>query len=283
MTWLQKLGIGLAFTLALGLMFYPWLSNAYHDHQTNNQIELLKHSPQTNKKEADSIRDMQAYNERLASGHARLTDPFDKSALLNDATYEQLGNMTDAGVMGYVSIPAIRVNLPIYHGTSDAVLEKGVGHLQGTSLPIGGASTHSVLTGHTGLSQAKLFTDLSALKVKDVFYLHVMGKDLAYQVTRVDVVLPNQLDKLQIVPQKDLCTLVTCTPYGINSHRLLVTGRRIAYRKAKASPIKKRLGQSRWMASYRLSLLVALGVFGLFLLAYYIKVRLRERSDAYYW
>lgn len=134
--------------------------------------------------------------------------------------------------MGYVEIPKIDVNLPVYHGTSEEVLEKGVGHLIGSSLPIGGEGFHSVLTGHSGLAGARLFSDLDQLALGDCFYLHVLGETLAYEVTEINTVLPYETDLLLAESEEDLCTLVTCTPYGVNSHRLLVRGSRVPYEKA---------------------------------------------------
>ena len=134
--------------------------------------------------------------------------------------------------MGYVEIPVISVNLPIYHGTGTDSLERGVGHLLGSSLPVGGESTHAVLTGHSGMATSKMFTDLEQLKEGDVFYLHTLGETLAYQVTELNTVLPHETELLAVVPEKDYCTLVTCVPYAVNSHRLLVRGERIPYEQA---------------------------------------------------
>ena len=134
--------------------------------------------------------------------------------------------------MGYVEIPKINVNLPIYHGTGNDSLERGVGHLLGSSLPVGGESTHAILTGHSGMASQKMFTDLEQLGIGDVFYLHVLDETLAYQVVAINVVLPNDTTYLGISEEEDLCTLVTCTPYGVNTHRLLVRGSRIPYEEA---------------------------------------------------
>ncbi len=131
--------------------------------------------------------------------------------------------------LGYITIPKIDVNLPIYEGTSDDVLVKGVGHLEGSSYPLGGAGTHSVLTGHRGLAEAVLFTDLDKLGEGDRFYLHIMDEVLAYQVDQVKVVEPENTEDLEIIPGGDYCTLITCTPYAINTHRLLVRGERTEY------------------------------------------------------
>lgn len=141
--------------------------------------------------------------------------------------YEELLNLSGNGIMGYIEIPSIDCTLPIYHGTDEGVLQIAVGHLDWTSLPIGGESTHCVLSGHRGLPSAKLFTNLDKLVVGDVFMLRILDEVLTYEVDQILIVEPNDMDALQMVPGQDLCTLVTCTPYGINSHRLLVRGHRI--------------------------------------------------------
>ena len=142
-------------------------------------------------------------------------------------TYEQLLNVGGTGIMGYVEIPSINVILPIYHGTSESVLQVAVGHLEWTSLPVGGGSSHCVISGHRGLPSAKLFTDLDKMAVGDVFMLRVLDEVLTYEVDQVLIVVPDDTQALRIEEGKDLCTLITCTPYGINSHRLLVRGHRI--------------------------------------------------------
>ena len=141
--------------------------------------------------------------------------------------YEELLNLSGNGIMGYIEIPSIDCTLPIYHGTDEGVLQIAVGHLDWTSLPVGGESTHCVLSGHRGLPSAKLFTNLDKLVVGDVFMLRILDEVLTYEVDQILIVEPNDMDALQMVPGQDLCTLVTCTPYGINSHRLLVRGHRI--------------------------------------------------------
>lgn len=141
--------------------------------------------------------------------------------------YNALLDASGSGVMGFIEIPVIDVSLPIYHGTSDSVLQIAIGHIAGTSLPVGGSSTHSAVSGHRGLPSAKLFTNLDALEEGDIFLLHVLDETLAYEVEQILIVEPFDLSGLEIVEGQDLCTLVTCTPYGINSHRLLVRGHRI--------------------------------------------------------
>jgi len=166
------------------------------------------------------------YNQSLTGQPVH--DPFIPGAgmALQD-NYFQLLNAD--GVMGHLDVPAIGVRLPIYHGTSEAVLAKGIGHLEGSTLPIGGAARHSVLTGHTGLSHAKMLTDLKQLTTGDRFYIHVLGEVLAYEVDQIKVVEPEQTDDLRRFAGEDYVTLLTCTPYGVNSHRLLVRGERVEY------------------------------------------------------
>lgn len=140
--------------------------------------------------------------------------------------YEEL-NVAGTGIMGYIDIPMIKCSLPIYHGTDDGVLQIAIGHIEGTALPVGGESTHCVLSGHRGLPSARLFTDLNLMDTGDLFYIRTLDETLTYEVDQVRIVEPEEVDELEIVEGRDLCTLVTCTPYGINSHRLLVRGHRI--------------------------------------------------------
>lgn len=163
------------------------------------------------------------YAERMVGANTE-NEPSYGSA--NDPEYEQLLNLEGDSVIGYVEIPSISVSLPIYHYSSAEMLEKGVGHLYGTSLPVGGESTHAVLTGHRGLPGSRLFTDLDKVKIGDTFEIHVLGQTLVYRVDQIQVVLPDEIESLSINPGKDLVTLMTCTPYGVNDHRLLVQGTR---------------------------------------------------------
>lgn len=153
------------------------------------------------------------------------------------ARYQSLLNITGSGIMGYIEIPSIRVSLPIYHGVEDTVLQIAVGHIEGSSLPVGGADSHCVVSGHRGLPSAKLFTNLDQLAEGDVFLLRVLDEVLTYQVDQIHIVEPDDVSLLEIEQGKDLCTLVTCTPYGVNSHRLLVRGHRIE-NQADASSIR---------------------------------------------
>lgn len=154
------------------------------------------------------------------------------ASILSDESYESLLNLTDSGIMGRIEIPKINVDLPIYHGTEDDVLSKGIGHFKPSSLPVGGKSTRSVLTGHRGLPSSKLFTRLDEMGEGDYFFIEVCNETLAYRVNEIIEIKPEELSELQIEPDEDLVTLVTCTPYGINTHRLLVTGERVPYKES---------------------------------------------------
>ena len=162
------------------------------------------------------------YNKRMGAAG----NPFVLSEEQRADYFSQL-DLSGNGIMGYIEIPKIECSLPIYHGTSEAVLQIAVGHLEGSTLPVGGAGTHCVLSGHRGLPSAKLFTHLDQLSEGDVFLLRVLNETLTYEVDQIHIVLPQEVDDLAMVPGRDFCTLVTCTPYGINSHRLLVRGKRI--------------------------------------------------------
>ena len=223
----------IGFVLALGIALYPMVSAIYNEqHQSKIHTEFLQQVEDTDdSKLQEALAYAQAYNDALASGV--LSDSFTEEALLGASEdYDAQLNVTGRGIMGYVSVPKIDVTLPIYHGTDSGTLERGIGHLLGTSLPVGGDSTHSVLTAHSGMASQKMFSDLDLMKIDDVFYLDVLNERLAYQVDAIFAVLPHETEHLQIVTGEDYCTLVTCTPFGVNTHRLLVRGTRIPYEEA---------------------------------------------------
>lgn len=175
---------------------------------------------------AESLRRADEYN--LKASESPILDPWLDAQRPGTAQYQDyLSQLNLNDVMATIKIPSINVNLPIYHGTENATLDKGIGHLFGTALPVGGESTHTVLTGHTGLGNATMFDQLTSVKVGDVFYIETAGRHLKYEVTDIRVVLPTETESLNKVDGKDLATLITCTPYGINTHRLLVTGERV--------------------------------------------------------
>lgn len=213
-----------------GIFLYPSISNYFAE---KNHVEAIRNydkivvgiGEDSLKEEKEKA---QTYNENLSGDPVH--DPFVfGSGYALPENYKEVLNLSEDGIMGYIQIPKISVDLPIYHGTSEEVLEKGVGHIQNTSVPIGENSTHSVLTGHTGLPNAELFTRLDELVVGDVFYIHILNERLAYKVYEIKVVLPDNIDELRITSGEDLVTLVTCTPYGVNSHRLLVKAKRVEY------------------------------------------------------
>ena len=222
------------FLTALGLTLYPLVSNyvnqTYASEIQTAYQELIQQTDDSVLQEAKQR--AIAYNLAIIPGTA---DAYSEEALLTAAeNYDRQLNIAGNGIMGYVEIPKIQVNLPIYHGTDTEVLDRGVGHLLGSSLPIGGENTHTILSGHSGMASQKMFTDLEQLAQGDVFYLNVLNETLAYQVTEINTVLPYETDLLGNVPGEDLCTLVTCTPYGVNTHRLLVRGSRISYEETAA-------------------------------------------------
>ena len=223
-----------AFLIALGITLYPMISTWYNErHQAEVHIHYQEKVEQVDNTKLIEAKELAvAYNQTILPG-AQDEDSFSNEALLNAIEdYAGLLNLAGDGIMGYVEIPKIGVSLPIYHGTNNSTLERGVGHLLGSSLPVGGESTHSVLTAHSGMASQKMFSDLDRMKIGDVFYLDVLGERLAYQVDQIKTVLPYDTTYLQTEIGSDLCTLVTCTPFGVNTHRLLVRGTRIPYEEA---------------------------------------------------
>ena len=221
------------FIAALGLTFYPIISNyvntLYASEIHTAYEEIIEQTDNRSLLEAKEL--AIAYNESITPGAAQ--DTYSQESLKEASVdYESQLNIAGDGIMGYVHVPKIGVHLPIYHGTDSDSLERGIGHLLGSSLPIGGADTHSILTAHSGMASQKMFSDLPQLAVGDVFYLNVLGETLAYQVDQINTVLPHDTTYLGIEQDMDICTLVTCTPFGVNTHRLLVRGSRIPYEEA---------------------------------------------------
>lgn len=214
----------LVFITGLSLLLYPTVSNYFNSlHQSkvvSHYSDALEKMDEAQKQAA--IDAAVQYNALLVSNDARFTPSEEETRL-----YNSLLNPDGTGMMGYITIPEIRCKLAIYHSVDDSVLQVGVGHLEGSSLPVGGSSTHCVISGHRGLPSARLFTDIDRLEKGDLFYLHVYGKVLAYEVDKISVVEPEDYGPLEIEEGKDLCTLLTCTPYGINTQRLMVRGHRV--------------------------------------------------------
>ena len=211
--------------VGVGLMAYPSVSDWWNSfHQTRAIASYSDAVAVMDNTDYEKLwNDAGVYNQTLAEK----ANPFFITEE-DQRLYEECLNISGTGVMGYIDIPEIKCTLPIYHGTSEAVLQVGVGHVEGSSLPVGGEGSHCVLSGHRGLPSARLFTDLDQLVAGDLFKLQILDETLTYEVDQIHIVLPNELDNLGIEEGKDYCTLVTCTPYGVNSHRLLVRGHRVA-------------------------------------------------------
>ncbi len=219
--------------VAFSVLLYPTFSSYLNEKNGSKVVSYYdEESVKLSKAEKEQmLEEARAYNKEML-GNIDLIDPFSQEDVEIDDRYESLLNVDGSGMMGYIRIPKINVELPIYHGTSEAVLQAGVGHFWGTSLPVGGESTHTVLTGHRGLPTKTLFTNMDKLEVGDIFYIKVLDETLAYQIDQILTVLPQETDSLSIEPGKDYATLVTCTPFAINTHRLLVRGERIPYEEA---------------------------------------------------
>ena len=221
----NKIGILLVLMLFVGVcgLLYPSVSQYWNSKTQTRAVENYQEILNSLKQEDYEVffQEADRYNVELSE----LKNPLLNYRQLDG--YNEILNINGNGIMGYVSIPKLGVEIPIYHGISAEVLNVACGHLEGTSLPVGGENTHCVLSAHRGLPHAKLFTDLDKLEVGDTFTLTVLNRTLTYQVDQIKVVRPDEIDDVQLVAGKDLCTLLTCTPYGINSHRLLVRGTRI--------------------------------------------------------
>ncbi len=212
--------VAVIFLCGLSLFLYPTVSDLYNQHLNNKLIGEYKEafSSTTPEEFNKAMKDAVAFNENRGN---------EEKLKELGLTYENVLNAADNGVMGYIEIPKISVSLIIYHTIEENVLQKGIGHVPETHLPVGGENTHCVLAGHTGLPSAKLLTNIDHLKVGDRFYIHVLNEVLEYRIDDVSVVEPNEVSRLNVISGKDCVTLVTCTPYGVNSHRLLVRGVRV--------------------------------------------------------
>ena len=264
----------LIFLVGLGFISYPTVSNLWNQaHQSraiatySKQVEKLDDSE--NKKMLKAAR---KYNKSLLkkSDHWKLSKKDKKK-------YESLLDVSGTGIMGYIEIPKIDCSLPVYHGTDEGALQIAIGHLEGSSLPVGGKSSHCVLSGHRGLPSARLFTDLDQMEEGDTFILNILGHKLAYEVDQIKVVLPEEMSDLEIQEGKDLCTLVTCTPYGINTHRLLVRGHRVKYVETKVQEQKE---VSKPKTDTRLVIAgAAVGAVVLFIIIFAVRRRRKHRNQ----
>lgn len=229
------------FVVGLTATSYPLISSIMLQREQNNTVATYEKAASASDDSyiTEALEDAEEYNRVLYQTGGITVGS--NSGIISNENYNNLLNVSDNGVMGSIEIPEIEVNLPIYHGTSDEVLNVGVGHLMESSLPVGGENTRAVLTGHRGLPNSKLFTRLDELETGDLFYIRVLNETLAYQVCDIDVIDPEDVDSLQIQEDRDLVTLLTCHPYGINTHRIIVTGERVAYEEEVYSSIESEM------------------------------------------
>lgn len=246
-----KFVIPTVFIIGMLIFFYPvignWLSTK--DHYT----VITKHNEVLAKmSEEEKIREREkatAYNESLTETEIPIVDPFSEDFKENEATYEGYYNVLDIGeAMGSIEIPSINVELPIYHGIGEDVLSQGIGHMSNSSFPVGGLGTHTALTGHRGMPSSKLFRDLDKVEVNELFYIHTLDETLAYEIDDIQIVLPSETNWLEMKEDKDYVTLITCEPYMINTHRLLVRGERVPYEPTVASDTtSKSKDRAQWI------------------------------------
>ena len=272
------------FLAGLSLLLYPFVANGWNTYRQKQLISNYE-TVVADKEEAGLIdyeaemEKAKAYNDALVP--SILPDSFAVAAAADepDAEYMAALNIADDGIMGIVEIPKIDISLPIYHTTSKEVLEKAAGHLEGSSLPIGGEDTHAVITAHRGLPSAALFTDLDRLKEGDHFLIHVLDETLCYEVDQILTVEPDETDALAVEEGEDLVTLITCTPYGVNTHRLMVRGHRVPYVPEEVADESVPLSQMSLHTNYLLWVVVGLAVTGAFILFLYMKDK-KSRAQA---
>ena len=264
----------LIFLVGLGFISYPTVSNLWN--QAHQSRAIATYTEQVEKLDDSSNKEMlkaaRKYNKELLkkADHWKLSKKDKKK-------YESLLDVSGTGIMGYIEIPKIACSLPVYHGTDEGALQIAIGHLEGSSLPVGGKSSHCVLSGHRGLPSARLFTDLDQMEEGDTFILNILGHKLAYEVDQIKVVLPEEMSDLEIQEGKDLCTLVTCTPYGINTHRLLVRGHRVKYVETKVQEQKE---VSKPKTDTRLVIAgAAVGAVVLFIIIFAVRHRRKHRNQ----
>lgn len=272
------------FLAGLSLLLYPFVANEWNNYRQKRLISTYE--SQVSELEAEGAIDYEAewkraeaYNKALLP--SILPDSFAIASAADEPDKEYMSclNITDDGMMGIVEIPKINIKLPIYHTTDEEVLAKAAGHLEGSSLPIGGENSHAVISAHRGLPSAALFTDLDKLKDGDHFLIHVLDDTLCYEVDQISVVEPEETNSLAVEDGEDLVTLLTCTPYGVNSHRLLVRGHRVPYDSEEIQ--EKETGNTPFSfhTNYLLWVLVGLGITGIFILILYRRERKLAKAD----
>jgi len=266
----------LTFLFGLGLMFYPDISSWHNARIQRGLISGFEQEVAALDEEYinEHIRRARDYNDSLSGFNIR--DPFveGSGAVLPPAYYMETLNV--GGLMAHIEIPVIEVRLPVFHTTTMEILDRGVGHIEGTSFPVGGLGTHAVLTGHSGLAHARMFTDLEEIVYGDLFFITVLNYKLAYEVDQIRTVLPHEIELLRINDEEDFVTLITCTPYTVNTHRLLIRGRRVPYEPGMIEEILPREIQS---TDWRLVIIVGIiAIFVIFFLAYKVREKKKEKQ-----
>ena len=279
----SKFFIVIIFLAGLSLLLYPFVANQWNNHRQKQLISsyednLTELTEAGDIDYAKELKTAQAYNDALVP--SILPDSFAVADAREeeDSAYMNCLNLTGDGMMGIVEIPKIAIKLPIYHGTSDEVLQQAAGHLEGSSLPIGGESTHAVISAHRGLPSASLFTDLDQLEEGDHFLIHVLNETLCYEVDKISVVKPEETSSLAVEEGKDLVTLLTCTPYGVNTERLLVRGHRVPYVEQEVADEKTPLSGISLHTNYLLWVIIGLVITTIFILVLYLKEKKLQKK-----
>ena len=273
------------FLAGLSLLLYPFIANQWNNHRQKQLIGNYE-SVISDKEAAGNIdyaaemKKAEAYNDALLP--SILPDSFAvaDASTETDSSYEDSLNIAGDGMMGIVEIPKIAIKLPIYHGTGDEVLQKAAGHLEGSSLPIGGESTHAVISAHRGLPSASLFTDLDQLEIGDHFLIHVLDETLCYEVDQILVVDPEDTSALAVEDGEDLVTLLTCTPYGVNTQRLMVRGHRVPYEEQAVADEQTPLSGLSLHTNYLLWVVVGIVITGVFILILFIREKKLQKKAA---
>ena len=281
----SKIVIILIFLAGLSLLLYPFVANQWNNYRQKQLIGNYE-SVISDKEAAGNIdyaaemKKAEAYNDALLP--SILPDSFAvaDASTETDSSYEDSLNIAGDGMMGIVEIPKIAIKLPIYHGTGDEVLQKAAGHLEGSSLPIGGESTHAVISAHRGLPSASLFTDLDQLEIGDHFLIHVLDETLCYEVDQILVVDPEDTSALAVEDGEDLVTLLTCTPYGVNTQRLMVRGHRVPYEEQAVADEQTPLSGLSLHTNYLLWVVVGIVITGVFILILFIREKKLQKKAA---
>ena len=281
----SKIVIILIFLAGLSLLLYPFIANQWNNHRQkqligNYESVISDKEAAGNTDYAAEMKKAEAYNDALLP--SILPDSFAvaDASTETDSSYEDSLNIAGDGMMGIVEIPKIAIKLPIYHGTGDEVLQKAAGHLEGSSLPIGGESTHAVISAHRGLPSASLFTDLDQLEIGDHFLIHVLDETLCYEVDQILVVDPEDTSALAVEDGEDLVTLLTCTPYGVNTQRLMVRGHRVPYEEQAVADEQTPLSGLSLHTNYLLWVVVGIVITGVFILILFIREKKLQKKAA---